>query len=190
MAERKKTTGKATSKTRTTQRKWIRNLRNNIPAYLRLDSGKTFELRPRGERGDSYPVSKEDLEDIKFKMNEGLLFEIITEAEANKNITKQMTNQQAKHPALDKLRNEKDEPYEKGIVFEESYEDQGKVVAGVTTDGKDVNITRAVMPGTIDNPVLPADQKADAVARGKGLEGPAAGLGGEIKVTTEEVQKT
>lgn len=204
MAESKKSAPKKTTR-RPNQKKWIRNIREQVPAYLTLSDGKHFELRPRGQRGDTAPVTKAEMEDIAFQRNIGLLFEIITDAEAKQGLAKQMTNQQQRHPSLDRLRNEYDQPYEKGVVMDVPHEEQGTVVAGVTTDGKNVNVTRAVVPGTKEfatqNPDIeeqPGGQEevtltADEVARKSkelGLEGPAAGLGGEIRVTAEEVRKT
>lgn len=195
-----KKTKETTRKPRETQ-KYVRNLRN---AQVALRTGerpniKFINLQPRGNRGDCAPISKEQLSEANFRQDEGLLYEIISAAEARDVIEKQTYNQQSAHPALAGLRNDKGEVFTKGVVVEESNEAQGKVVAHLDVDHNrpraEIGITRMNVPGTIDNP-LPAipddvepEQVADYVARQKGTEGVGAGLAG-FKVTTEPVQKS
>lgn len=146
--------------------------------------------------------------------------ELITEAEAKSAIHKQATNRQASHPALAALRTETGEEYPEGAVkVEEVFEDQGEVVATLD-DGQVVfdrtgNIQRPD-PTAIDNadankesPIrntaidpaqqaLPAGvagaqspgEAADALARNKNAQGPAAGLGGIKRVVVEPAKKS
>jgi hypothetical protein len=127
-----------------------------------------------------------------FLGNLGILFEVITESEAKDVISKQTTNQQTLHPALNQLRNAKGEEYQRGVVVEENFDDQGKVVAAVTDRG---SISRFKAPGTVDQPLpdVPQDVRpeevADWVARQSNVEGPEAGIAG-LKVTKEQPQTT
>jgi hypothetical protein len=171
---------------------YIRNLRY-VPCGLRLGTGRRIDLQPRGQRGDLVPIKEEEREDEIFLGNEGLLFEVISATEAQKVLTKQTHNQQARHPALDAMRNEIGEPYESGVVVEESNEEQGRVVATVSDRGM---IHRFKAPGTVDQPLpkipdsVPPEEQADWVARNvRTPEGPEAGLAG-IKVIKAEVQTT
>jgi hypothetical protein len=169
---------------------YIRNIRA-VPVSIRLDTGRKLELRPRGQRGDTLPVNTEEMQDEKFLGNQDLLFEVLTGAEGKKVIQKQTTNQQAVHPALSHLRNERGETYERGVVVEENFQDQGSKVAVVDERGQ---IQRFRAPGSVDNPLpdipsdVPAEEVADWVARQKNVEGPEAGLGA-VKVTKETVQR-
>lgn len=170
--------------------KFIRNVRA-IPVSIRLDTGRKIELRPRGQRGDTVPVSDEEMQDDKFVGNADLLFEILTHSEGKNVIGKQTTNQQAAHPALSQIRNERGEEYTRGVVVEENFQDQGKVVGVVDERG---SIQRFRAPGSVENPLpnipsdVPAEEVSDWVARQKNVEGPEAGLG-NIKVTKEQVQR-
>lgn len=169
---------------------YIRNVRH-VPVSIRLDTGRRLELRPRGQRGDTAPVSTEEMLDDKFVGNQDTLFEIIAEGEAKEVIGKQTTNQQAMHPALAQMRNAKGEEYaQRGVVVEEEFQDQGKFAATIDERGM---ITRFKAPGTSDNPLpdvpsyVPPEEQADWVARQKNIEGPEAGLG-NLKVTKSEPQ--
>lgn len=170
---------------------FVRNVRH-VPVSVRLDTGKRLELRPRGQRGDCAPVTEEEMQDDKFLRNSGNLFEVITSSEANNVIEKQTTNQQAVHPALAHIRNERNEPYEKGVVVGEEFTAEGQKVAVVSERGE---IQRFKAPGSVDNPLpdipshVPPEEAADWLARQKTLEGPEAGLG-NIRVTKGEVNKT
>lgn len=174
----------------TPAQKYIRNVRY-MPVGVRLGTGRRINLQPRGQRGDCAPVSKDEMSDEIFLGNVGLLFEVIPAAEAADVISKQTTNQQAAHPALSQLTNAKGEQYERGVVVEENYDDQGKKVALVSDRGM---IQRFKAPGTTDQPMpdvpadVPPEEVADWVARQKNIEGPEAGLAG-LKVNTDELNK-
>jgi hypothetical protein len=170
--------------------KYIRNVRY-VPVSIRLDTGRRLELRPRGQRGDTLPVNEEEMQDEKFLGNMDLLFEVITPTEAKNVIAKQTTNQQVVHPALAHLKNERGEQYERGVVIEENFTDQGQRVAVVDERGQ---IERFRAPGSTEAPLpeipsdVPPEEAVDWVARQKNIDGPEAGLG-NLKVTKSEVQK-
>lgn len=171
--------------------KYIRNVRY-VPVGVRLGTGRRINLQPRGMRGDCAPVSKDEMSDEIFLGNVGLLFEVIPQAEATDVIQKQTTNQVSVHPALNQLRNAKGEEYERGVVVEENFDDQGKKVATVIDDRG--TIERFKAPGTVDQPMpevpvdVPPEEVADWVARNTKLEGPEAGLAG-LKVNTDDLKK-
>ncbi len=84
MTEQKKTATKSTRKTA----KWIRNLRGT-PVHLRLygegrDKPYRIELNRRGLSGDMHQVPASLTDDGTFASGIGVLFEIITTAEANR----------------------------------------------------------------------------------------------------------
>jgi hypothetical protein len=196
--------------------KHIRNLRN---VHVSLHAkGRRIDLAARGQRGDIAVLERGDKSDGQFMNDQGVLFELISKADADAAVEKQATNMhQARHPALDIIRNSQGDPYEEGAVrIEEEAEAQGKVVAEL--DGEEqrgtrfewgVGIRRAAVPGSADraapdipDSVAPEEQAAyrlehaeeqarlaDEVARNKAVEGPAAGLGG-LKVTKEPIQRT
>lgn len=193
---------------------YVRNLRN-VEVHFRLGrqsdkSSKRTNLNPRGQRGDLTRLEADDLHDDELltQVNYGVV-EIITAAEAKKTLEGQSKNQQqAVHPAMAMLRNELNQPYEQGAVtVTEDYDKQGVVVAHLTPQGGeagelpssgrgvDWNAIRGGA-GVGGNPAIVSDgfaasaaAQADAVARRKGLEGPAAGLGG-VQVVVEPTQKT
>ncbi len=114
------------------QKRYVRNM-SGAPFRMKLTrhSGgqQGIALKPRGERGDISPLEANDLEDMILRDNLALgLIEIITEMEAHGAMGKQTTNQQAVHPALAALRNEKGQD---GMVLnvDKSMEEQGIVVA-------------------------------------------------------------
>lgn len=160
--------------------KFIRNIRY-VPVSVRLGTGRRIDLKPRGMRGDCAPVNKDEMQDEIYMANEGLLFENITSADAEGVISKQTTNQQKAHPALAQLRNSLGEGYSRGVVVEENYDDQGKVMAAVSDRGV---IERFKAPGTVDQPLpdipddVPPEEASDWVARNSKIEGPEAGLAG------------
>jgi hypothetical protein len=99
-------------RTHSTQR-YVRNLYTSSLG-LRVSVDERFELQPRGMRGDLVPMSKEQI--ARLGNNIGLVVEVISEAEAQKIIGQQTTNQQAHHPALDALRDPLGEQYEQETV--------------------------------------------------------------------------
>lgn len=178
-------------------KKYIRNLRYT-PVTCRVSPERRIELRPRGMRGDMAQLSKQEFSDSRIQANMDLIFEALTQVEAQKVWDDQLTNQQAHHPAMDALRNDKGELFDNKniVVKEETFNDQGVVVAelndGQMVIDRGLGIQRFNGMGTQDNPIpVPADvdpeQKADWIARQK-TEGPAAGLG-NMEVTIETPQK-
>lgn len=197
----KKTPAKATTtKKRTPKPKptWLRNLRN-VHVSMRVN-GRKIELAARGQRGDISPLKAGDQEDDIFLMNQGLLFETITTAEAKKIAANQQTNSNARlHPALASMRNELGEPYAEGAIKTEAeLTSQGKIVANLDDKGdipidRRTGIRRASVPGSVENPGMdvpahiPPEEAADWVARQK-TEGVEAGLG-SLRVVRGDVQK-
>lgn len=109
--------------------KYIRNLYGS-PASLTLQSKRRIELRPRGQRGDLSPVTKEELTDAKLVLNVGVLVEIVSAPEALKILEAQTINQQSFHPAMNALRNHHGEEYDQTtVVIDESMADKGVTVA-------------------------------------------------------------
>lgn len=171
---------------------YIRNIRY-VPVAVRLGSGRRIDLKPRGMRGDTAPVSEDEMNDEIFLGNLDLLFEVIGDKDAKDVIKKQVTNQQRVHPALNQLRNSHGNEYEKGVVIEDNINEEGPTVAAVNDRGM---ITRFKAPGTTDQPLptipsdVPPEEVADWIARNAKIEeGPEAGLGG-LRVTRTETQTT
>lgn len=188
-----------------TQLFYARNLRNvelGLRIDRQETGSKRFNFKARGMRGDILPLQKDDLNDTTILQNIGLTIEIITEAEAREAISKQNINvQRAVHPAMAMLRNELGEEYGPGAVqVTEEYNQQGQVVAQLSPQGGgagllpsqgrgvDWNAIHSTIPGASavvapggnpQNPSgigpPPAGLSQDAIARTKGLEGPAAG---------------
>lgn len=197
---KKRTTSKKAPTKRTTKPaspEYVRNTRYT-PVSCRVSSERRIELKPRGMRGDMAKLSKSEFEDSRVQANLGLIFEPLSKAQAEKVWNDQLTNQQAHHPALDTLRNDKGEEFDNKdiVVKEETFEDQGVVVAelndGQMVIDRGLGIQRFSGMGTQDNPIpIPADvdpdEQADWVAR-QNIEGPAAGLG-NMNVTMDETQK-
>lgn len=164
-------------------------------------SKKRVDLKPRGQRGDLQKLQEGDLDDTTLLDNVYLnVVEIITAAEAKEVISKQSTNQQqAVHPAMAALRNELGEAYDPGALHVEAeFNSQGVTVAHLTPQGGGAGALPDKGRGGIDwqaarsgpqnnvgpggNPAIISDgfarndtaAQADAVARRKDLEGPAA----------------
>jgi len=173
------------------KQQFIRNIRH-VPVSIRLDTGRRIQLQPRGQRGDTVPVNEEEMQDEKFLGNQDLLFELITETEGKNVIAKQTVNQQMIHPALSQIRTPTGEVYSSGVVVEENFTDQGKVV-GVVDERGHIQRFRAEGVPEQSLPKVPSDvppeEYADWLARQKTVEGPEAGLG-NIKVTKNAVQKS
>lgn len=201
----KKTAPKKAPEPRASAQKYIRNLRE-IPVGIRLDrhSDKArFDLKPRGQRGDTISVQKDDLIDPIFQHNYSLgVFEVLTSVEAASVLAKQVVNQQtASHPALAMLVNERGEKYEQDAIHtERPHEEQGVVVGKVDEKGNTLRRGPEIMEPGIPAGVqgaapnhAPANEDpaflSDLNARRKDLEGPQAGLGGITNVTVAPVQK-
>jgi hypothetical protein len=188
---------------------FVRNLRN-IDVGIRLerqDKGARIDLKPRGQINDLKKLKDDDLDDEKLIRNVELgVVEIITAAEAKEIISKQSKNSsRAVHPALALLRNPKGEAYEQTsvpVVEDNSYtvahlKPQGGEAGEIPSTGRGVDWEAArngpVSPGgnsaIISDGFAPPDVAADAQARRKDIEGPAAGLGGINTVVVEAPQK-
>jgi hypothetical protein len=101
---------------------YIRNLRNTEVSFRltrqQRQGEKRTTLKPRGQRGDIQRLDREDLNDgeLQTQIAYGLV-EILPEGEALEAIRKQSFNsQQASHPALAMLTNERGEAYEQNAV--------------------------------------------------------------------------
>lgn len=189
------------------RQKFVRNILE-VPVGFRFQkSGSRLDLAARGQRGDTRPVDKEDLEDSVYAANHGVLFEEITAAEAKAVIEKQSTNisENRTHPAWDSIRTEQGEEYENQEVRLESEEDQGAVVVAKTkrqAEGvgevvidRGVGIRRAGLPGTeghdlpnVPDHVAPEDQ-AEYLARERAnreaLDGLTVTTGDPVEVTDD-----
>jgi hypothetical protein len=150
-------------------------------------------------RGDAVQVSKEELADSRTQQNIDLIFEVLTETQIKKVWEDQLTNQQAHHPAIETLLNDKGQKFDNKqvVIKERSFHEQGVTVAelsnGQMVIDRGIGVKRFSGMGTQDHPIpsvpheVPADQQADWLAR-QNVEGPAAGLG-NLNVTIDEPQK-
>lgn len=118
--------------------KWVRNA-YPAPFGLRLErqheqGSKRIELKPRGQRGDMFPLQENDLEDANLQTNLEIgLIEIIPNGVAKSILSKQTKNMSKVHTPIALLRGPNGKPYEEGsIKVEMEYNKQGVVVA--TTD--------------------------------------------------------
>lgn len=198
-----KTTPKEAPKPRVSTQKYIRNLRN-MPISLRLErhEGKPrFEMRPRGQRGDTISIQKDDISDPIFQQNHALgLFEVLTATEAADVMVKQATNaQQAIHPSLAMLTNSKGEVMDvQEAQMAATFESQGEVVGNIDSKGNyerrgDSNLAPGVPEGVVgaapghaptnEDPAFLSDVRA----RRKDLEGPGSII---TQVTVEPPQKS
>lgn len=147
--------------------KYIRNLMN-VPLRFKLErhtpGQRGIQLQARGNRGDLAPVQVEDQNDPIFQDNLALgLFEIVTASEASNVVDKQTTNQQAVHPAMLALRNEKGDAYDHDAlkVDQVPFEKQGVVVAKledgqIAIDRRTGDIKREAQVDNINQPGVPA----------------------------------
>lgn len=112
---------------------WVRNA-YPAPFSIRLErqeKKKRIELKPRGHRGDLFPLQEGDLEDpnLQSNLNTGFI-EIVPNGEAKNILSKQTQNLQKAHVPIAILRNEKGEPYNPGsLKLEAEFNSQGVVVA-------------------------------------------------------------
>jgi hypothetical protein len=159
---------------------YVRNLRE-IDCRFTLDGGRRIELKARGQVDDIAPVSKEEQADSKFIINAGLLFEILTPAQASQVIKKQAINaqNQRRNPLLDHLLNEKGEAYEiEDVHIDPTLEQRSITVAKIveapdgknTTDNKDflreaTGPQEVAVPGSRQAPLphIPSDISAEDV---------------------------
>lgn len=119
------------------ERKWVYNL-YNAPFSLRLQgredkNGKRIELKPRGQRGDVFPLHPDDLNDPNLHSNVELgLLAIIGDGTANAIVSKQTKNMSRTHTPLAVLTNEKGEAYAPdSLKVEAEFNSQGVVVGVV-----------------------------------------------------------
>lgn len=141
---RKRTTSKAKTEKKAAPRSTKKFIRNATGVHYRqrlerqADTKYPLALEPRGMRGDTAPIQKDDLNDPGLSADIAAGFvEVITEAEALEVIAKQTINQQAAHPALSALRNEYGEEYgPDALKVEESWEEQGITVARLDESGQ------------------------------------------------------
>ncbi len=179
-------------------KKYVRNITRSQVAFRIGDrDGRRIELKPRGQRGDLATVSKDELDQLE---DVGYMYEIITETEAKEILAKQVQNQQAYHPALAALMNAKGEKMgENAVVLDQN--SQGFVVAHINTPdledgGKKLSVESVLAQDMVRGPqqvavpgsALSAAEAADAIARSKTLEGPAAG--GIQAITVAPVQRS
>jgi hypothetical protein len=71
--------------------KYLRNIRG-VEVRVTFHSGRKIELASRGQRGDMAAITKEELDDAIFLGNLGIIYEVISSAEAQKIRDKQFTN--------------------------------------------------------------------------------------------------
>jgi hypothetical protein len=140
---------------------YVRNL-NHTMFRFKLDkhtpAQRGIVLQARGNRGDLSPVEQADLNDRNLRVNVELgLIELITANEAAEVVSKQTTNQQAVHPALSALRNEKGEEYAANAVSMGPSPDEQAITVAKLEDGQIVvdrtgirDRVRGEAPGTPD----------------------------------------
>lgn len=204
----------STSGTTVPQQWYVRNLRN-VEVGIRLErqqgtGKKRLELKPRGERGDIKSLQENDLSDPALLSNIELgVIEVITAAEAKIAIDKQSINEQQRvHPAMAMLRDElgnpatfhgADEYVDRSITVAE-LNPVGGEYGEIEFDRQNKGSFRRSAPTAESgrqlggNPHILSDGFAaaraqDEHARRKGIEGPAAGLGG-IETVIVEPPKT
>lgn len=113
--------------------KWIRNLYTS-PFSLRLQrqsdpKHRRIELKPRGMRGDMFPLEPGDENDHVLRANIGRI-EIIGDSIARRIAEGQTNNIQKTNTTLAMIRNEVGEPIQK-LTVETEYNQQGVVVGYV-----------------------------------------------------------
>lgn len=111
--------------------KWVRNLLTS-PFSLRLtrqDKKQRIELKPRGVRGDMFPLEPGDENDHIIRANLGYI-EIIGDGTARKALEGQTHNIQKTNSTLAMITNELGDPITK-LVVETEYNQQGVVVGYV-----------------------------------------------------------
>lgn len=138
---------------RSTQ-KWIRNL-YTLPLPIRMTDKSEIKLQARGMRGDTTPLTKEQLADPKMQSNIGLSVELISDAEAKAILKSQTVNQQAGAPdyLLKHIGNPSDANRafdQETVVVDHAQTDPGTTVAVQTPDGTLVR-TQGVGPRVATN---------------------------------------
>lgn len=118
--------------------KWIRNLYTS-PFSLRLQrqsdpKTRRIELKPRGVRGDMFPLEDGDENDHVLRANLGRI-EIIGDGTAKRVMEGQTTNIQRTNTTLAMITNEVGEPIKK-LTVETEYNQQGVVVGYIDPNAK------------------------------------------------------
>src|ERR1019366_4867291 len=118
--------------------KWVRNLYTS-PFSLRLQrqsdlKTRRIELKPRGVRGDMFPLEPGDENDHILRANEGRV-EVIGDGTAKRVAAGQTHNIQKTNTTLALIRNENDEPIKK-LTVETEYNQQGVVVGYVDSSAQ------------------------------------------------------
>jgi hypothetical protein len=118
--------------------KWVRNLYTS-PFSLRLQrqsdtKTRRIELKPRGVRGDMFPLEPGDENDHVLRANEGRV-EVIGDGTAKRVAAGQTHNIQKTNTTLALIRNENDEPIKK-LTVETEYNQQGVVVGYVDSSAQ------------------------------------------------------
>lgn len=189
---------------------WVRNLWTG-PFALRLerqDKKRRIELKPRGSRGDMFPLEPGDENDqiLLTNLNTGFI-ELIGNTEAKEIIAKQVNNIQQVHTPLAILTNEKGE--NKGqmkLKVEQEFNSQGVVVGYQDPNApKNAPLGGIVRPGEQIQHFVPTGgagasvgiapqgpeataRIADDLARRKGVQGrPEDVLG--LTVNVDPIQK-
>lgn len=160
---------------------YVRNVLGTLVRFS-LTSGRDIHLNPRGQRNDLAPVNREEQEDSIFLTNIGLIFEVITPAEAQEIISKQSTNQiqQVPHAAATVLTNERGQPINKVTVDEEAHarditvahrheEQGGRYAEKHEVLERGLNPQRAAVPGSVDNPIPQPPSEGDDPLGGRGV---------------------
>lgn len=143
--------------------KWVRNLYTS-PFSLRLQrqsdtKTRRIELKPRGVRGDMFPLEDGDENDHILRANLGRV-EIIGDGTAKKVLEGQTHNIQKTNTTLAMITNEVGEPIKK-LTVETEYNKQGVVVGYIDPNAK----PKAPLGGIVRPNELPVEgQVGDQVA--------------------------
>jgi hypothetical protein len=101
---------------------------------------KSYSLSRRGERGDIARISIDDINHPAIASNHNMLFEIISEQDAQEALSKQGTNQQMFHPAHAGLVDEYGNKIEKIGAIQPSWEAQSITVASAPTSQESLTV--------------------------------------------------
>lgn len=139
--------------------KWIRNLYTS-PFSIRLqrqnqkDGIRRIELKPRGVRGDMFPLEPGDENDHILRQNLGRV-EIIGDGTAKRIAEGQTTNIQKTNTTLAMITNEVGEPIKK-LTVETEYNQQGVVVGYIDPNAKaKAPLGGIVRPNQLPDGVVP-----------------------------------
>jgi len=154
----KKAAAKPAAKKPENTTNFIRNIRG-VDIRVTFDSKRRIQLNARGQRGDMAAISKEELDDAIFLDNLGVLYEVISGADAQEIRAKQLTNASsyASPRPEDILRSEHDKPTQFTGVGQSDADRSitiGKLneVEGRPNEEKSIEVTRSVQPERVDIP--------------------------------------